>query len=132
MKNSENYIQATVHQWLWNEFPATRWLCYAIPNGGYRPGAAGATLKATGLVAGIPDYHIAIASTPYNGLYIEFKTPDANLNTEHVKHQMFVHTRLKAAKNKVIVCNDINKAKEEIIEYLKPTGYLNKEIQTKL
>jgi len=129
MKLSEDYIQAQFHQWLWNSYPRTRWLCYAIPNGGLRTQQEAAKLKATGVVRGIPDYHISIPSQGFNGLYIEFKEPGANLNTEHVKHQLDVHTRLRSAKNKVVMCDDLDEAKRITLEYLGPTGYLNKEQQ---
>lgn len=132
MKLSEDYIQATFHQWLWNTYPETRWLCYAIPNGGLRSAAAAAKLKATGLLSGIPDYHIAIPNVKHCGLYIEFKTPEANLNTEHVKHQLDVHQRMRGAGNMVVVCNSIDEAKRITLEYLQGTIYLTITTQLKL
>lgn len=121
--DSEDKIQSQFHQWLWNEFPLTRQLCYHIPNGGYRGERAGNKFKAMGVVAGIPDYHIAIANHGYNSLYIEFKEPGANMNTDHVKHQESVQEKLRIAKNKVIVCHCLSDAQIELMNYL-PECYI--------
>ncbi len=81
-------------------------------------------LKATGVVRGIPDYHHAIPSQGYAGLYIEFKEPGANMNTEHVRNQLQAHKRLEQAGNKVVVCHSFAAAQKEAIDYL-PAQYLS-------
>lgn len=122
-KHSEDRIQSDFHQWLYGYYPATRQLCYHIANGGLRTIRESNKLKAMGVVAGIPDYHIAIASRGYNSLYIEFKEPDVKKNTNHYRNQLVVHERLKAAGNKVVICDSLDEAKAIVLEYL-PGEYL--------
>ncbi len=124
ISDSEARIQAKFHQWLWNTYPKTRYLCYAIPNGGYRTDYEAMSLKATGVVKGIPDYCIAIAAHGYNSLYIEFKEPTANMNTEHVKHQKRVHDILISANNKVIICTSFDESKRAALDYLRGSAYV--------
>lgn len=123
MKHSEDKIQSDFHQWLFGYYPYTRQLAYHIPNGGLRNIREANKLKAMGVVAGMPDYHIAIANHGYNSLYIEFKEPGAKMNTEHGKNQIMVHDRLKAAGNKVIICYSLEEAQSEVLSYL-PGQYL--------
>ncbi len=52
---SEIQLQALCFQYLWNNYPATRRLFFHVPNGGNRDAREGAQLKASGVVAGIPD-----------------------------------------------------------------------------
>lgn len=124
-KHSEDYIQSQFHIWLWNYYPLTRQLCYHIPNGGLRGVREAVKLKGLGVVAGIPDYHIAIPARGYSSLYIEFKEPGANMNTEHVRHQTEVQSKLIEAGNKVVVCTSLESGKATALEYLKDTGYLS-------
>lgn len=124
-KHSEDKIQSDFHQWLYGYYPATRQLCYHIPNGGLRGIREANKLKAMGVVAGIPDYHIAIASRGYNSLYIEFKEPEAKMNTDHGRNQLSVHERLKTSGNKVIICYSLEEAQSEVLSYL-PSEYLQR------
>lgn len=50
-----------------------------IPNEGKRSRLAGWKLKEEGLRAGTPDYFLAIPVNPYNGLFIELKSPTGRL-----------------------------------------------------
>lgn len=52
---SEIQLQASCFQFMWNEYPFTRRLFFHVPNGGSRDAREGAQLKASGVVAGIPD-----------------------------------------------------------------------------
>lgn len=120
---SEASIQSEFHLWLWNTRPETRYLAFAIPNGGKRDKIEAARLKAQGVVAGIPDYFISIPGVGAdglrkNGLYIEFKTPQANMNTQHVKSQFEVHDKLMAQNYDVLVCDSSEVAKEYVVRYL--------------
>ena len=126
MKESEDLIQATVHQTIWNKYKNTRGLCYHIPNGGLRTAREGNKLKAVGVVAGIPDYHVAIPANGKNSLYIEFKEPGANMNTEHVRNQLKVHDKLKEANNEVLIFDNSAEAIEAIERYLTGTKWLEK------
>ena len=65
MKRTEHVEQREFVQWVRQYTP---FLIYAIPNGGARGRSQGATLKAEGVLAGMPDLHI-----PELRLWIEMK-----------------------------------------------------------
>ena len=48
-------------------------LLFHIPNGGYRPTATAAKLKAQGVKPGVPDLFLQVARGNYHGLWIELK-----------------------------------------------------------
>jgi hypothetical protein len=48
-------------------------LLYHIPNGGKRAKATAGTLKALGVMAGVPDVCLPVASRGYHGAYLELK-----------------------------------------------------------
>jgi hypothetical protein len=75
---SEHLTQAAFFSWLAYKKLDGVELAHAIPNGGLRPGKAGAMLKAEGVKAGVPDVYIPIARGGYIGLAIEFKHGDNN------------------------------------------------------
>lgn len=53
--NSEDKLQAQCFQWAWNNYPGTRRLLFAVPNGGHRDIREAMKFKATGVVAGVHD-----------------------------------------------------------------------------
>lgn len=48
-------------------------LLYAIPNGGHRARRTAAQMKAEGVKAGVPDYHLPVARGGHIGLWVELK-----------------------------------------------------------
>lgn len=52
---TEIQLQAKCFQYAWNYFPETRLCFFHVPNGGSRNAIEGMQLKASGVVAGIPD-----------------------------------------------------------------------------
>jgi hypothetical protein len=52
---SEAHLQSHCYQWAWNQFPETRKLLFAVPNGGTRNKIEASQLKATGVVSGVAD-----------------------------------------------------------------------------
>lgn len=48
-------------------------LIHAIPNGGWRGAKTGASLKAEGVIPGIPDLFLPVARCGFHGLYLELK-----------------------------------------------------------
>lgn len=52
---TEIQLQAKCFQWLWNTVPESRTLFFHVPNGGSRNAIEGMQLKASGVIAGIPD-----------------------------------------------------------------------------
>jgi hypothetical protein len=121
---SEDSIQAQYHAWRHNYYPRTRQLCYHIPNGGLRTAKEASKLKAMGVQAGICDYHHAIPANGYACLYIEFKEPGANMNTDHVKEQLKIHQSLREAGNRVVVCFSVEEAQARFKEYFQGTIWL--------
>jgi hypothetical protein len=131
-KQSEAAIQAQFHIWLWNTYPETRGLCWHTPNGGKREKIEAARLKAQGVVAGVPDYFCAIprqqlddrpwpvGPSPakwYHGLFIEFKEPGANMNTDHVKKQKAIQDGLRLQNYRVEICSSFEQAVQVFKEY---------------
>ena len=120
---AEGAIQSAVHLWLWNSYPHTRGLAFHIPNGGKRDPLEAARLTAQGVVPGIPDYFIAIPFThqgcQFHGIFIEFKTPTANLNTEHHATQLKRQEALKNQNFYVCEMSDVEETKTLLRELLK-------------
>lgn len=52
---SEIQIQSECFQWAWNTYPQTRKLLFHVPNGGKRTTVEAMQLKASGVIAGVPD-----------------------------------------------------------------------------
>jgi hypothetical protein len=118
--HSENKLQSDCVLWLWNTHPATRGLLYHIPNGGLRSAREGATFKAMGVVAGIPDLCLAIPRNGFAALYLEMKTGTGALSPDQIKE----HGRLQDAGNKVVVCRSLEEFKCAVMDYLKASEYL--------
>ena len=58
--------------WLWNNYPATRGLCFSVPNGGLRDVREARRLKLEGLLPGVSDLIFLWDGRAY---LIEMKTP---------------------------------------------------------
>ncbi len=121
---SEAKIQSDCFQWLWNTYPSTRRLCFHIPNGGLRSAREAATFKAMGVVAGIPDLCLAIASSSYDktyshALYIEIKTATGKTSPE----QEACHIALKNADNAIAIVRSLEEFKQTVTTYLANTPY---------
>ena len=67
----------------WATFNADRWpaldLFYHVPNGGKRSRIEASIMKAEGVRAGMPDYHLPAARGGFIGLWIELKAPGGRL-----------------------------------------------------
>lgn len=92
----EIQIQADAWQQVWTEFPETRRLLYAVPNGGRRLIVDAMQLKASGLVPGIPDLVFHWYKKTYG---LECKIPGGRLSPEQIK----VHDAWKGHVEEVIV-----------------------------
>ena len=100
---SEDQLQAQIVQLTRNNYDC---LIFSIPNGGFRNSLEASKLKATGLLAGIPDlqliYNPMAISLPsgYGGepstiansnvVFIELKTPTGKLSEQ----QILIHSKL--------------------------------------
>jgi hypothetical protein len=74
---SEVQIQSACYQWLWNTYPTTRRCFFHVPNGGTRNRIEANQLKASGVVAGIPDCVLVWKGSAYG---FEFKTATGQLS----------------------------------------------------
>lgn len=55
---TEDQLQAACFQWAWNNYPQTRRLLWAVPNGGSRDVREGLKLRACGVIPGVWDMHL--------------------------------------------------------------------------
>ncbi len=120
---TELQIQSKAFQTIWNFFPKTRGLFYHIPNGGGRTIVEGANLKASGVIAGIPDMHLAIPNGDYPSMYIEVK----KMGGMPSQKQFDVHEKLIEAGNEVCVCFSAKGIINAVVDYLKETSYISAE-----
>lgn len=85
---SEIQLQAKCFQFMWNEYPSTRRLFFHVPNGGQRNAVEGMQLKASGVVAGIPDMILIHKGCAFG---FEMKTPTGKVSPEQEKvHKVWV------------------------------------------
>lgn len=115
-RSEESSHQAALFRWLsfWDE--SVRAVTFHIPNGGTRNAIEAKSLKGQGVTAGIPDIYMAISNLHFHGLFIEMKSKAGKVTDLQKK----MHERLISNGYCVLVCYDWFKAKESIIEYLKP------------
>ena len=97
MKRTEHVEQREFVQWVRQYTP---FLIYAIPNGGSRGRSQGATLKAEGVLAGMPDLHI-----PELRLWIEMKASGGKVSPV----QRAIHKQLQRF-DTVVVCFSTDEA----------------------
>ena len=75
---TEAHEGAMLAAWARLSLPADALFCH-IPNGGARSRVTGAMLKGQGVVAGVPDYLLAIPTATRHGLWIELKRRGAGM-----------------------------------------------------
>jgi hypothetical protein len=106
---TENEIQAQFVWWARKQLPDVP--IFAVPNGGHRGKTQGAMLKATGVLAGVPDLFVADGRP---GLFIELKTATGRLS----EAQKGMIEKLNTAGYPVAVCYSLEEAKAAFINYL--------------
>lgn len=89
---------------------------YHIPNGGSRAGGKveGARLKAEGVRAGMPDYHLSVSRGSWPGLFVELKT-ERGRTTPQQRKQI---ARLESRGYLVVVAHGWDDARQAISAYL--------------
>lgn len=112
--NSEDAEQQALFQYASCQIAPEWQLMFAIPNGGKRNMGTALKMKATGLKAGIPDIFLPVARIPYNGLFIEMKSPKGHVQ----KNQKEWHSSLRLQGYRVEVCYGADRAIHTINEYL--------------
>ncbi|MCL7987749.1 VRR-NUC domain-containing protein [Sphingobacterium sp. lm-10] len=84
---TEIQLQTAANTWLWNTYPQTRRKFFHVPNGGSRNAVEGMQLKASGVVAGIPDCILIHKGSAYG---FEFKTNTGTVSPAQAKvHQVW-------------------------------------------
>ena len=106
-------MQKAFFQWLAIAHRSVYALAFAVPNGARRSVMQGKRLRDEGMKAGIPDVAIMIPSSPYHGMFIEFKI-HPNKPTEE---QLLMIGRLRGYYC-VRVCYSLEEAMEAVREYL--------------
>ena len=88
---------------------------YAIPNGGSRNYYEAIAMKKAGLLAGVPDLCLPMASKGKHSLYIEMKRKSGGVVSESQKTVM---ERLNEFGNHAVVCRGFEEAQKVILDYL--------------
>ena len=109
---SEHLQQVRLVSWFRRSYPGVR--IFAIPNGGGRSMAQGASLKAEGVQAGVPDLCV-----PAWLLWIEMKR-EARGVVSPVQRDWIQY--LESIGHRVIVGNGFEDAKRQILDVKKPEG----------
>lgn len=79
---SELRLQSSCYQKFWNKYPEYRRCLFSVPNGGTRNKVEAMSLKASGLVPGVPDMIFLCRGKAYG---LEFKTENGRLSDEQWK-----------------------------------------------
>ena len=108
-KRTEHIEQRELVQWVRQMTP---YLIYAIPNGGSRGRSQGATLKAEGVLAGMPDLHI-----PELRLWIEMKASGGVVSPV----QRAIHKQLQRF-DSVVVCFSTQEAIDVVTARMEDVG----------
>ena len=72
-KQQEDGLQIALFTWFALQYPEYAGHFFAVPNGGQRSKAAGAKLKRTGVLAGVSDTILAVATNRAPALFLELK-----------------------------------------------------------
>lgn len=98
---SEIKLQSTLFLKVWNELPQTRYLFFHVPNGGKRSKIEAMQLKASGVIAGIPDMLLI-----WNGILyaFELKTEIGKLSASQIElHKVWTKHNIK-----IEIIRDVN------------------------
>ena len=109
---SEHLQQVRLVSWFRKTYPDTR--IFAIPNGGGRSASQGASLKAEGVQAGVPDLCV-----PEWLLWIEMKREAGGI-VSPVQREWIQY--LEGIGHRVIVGKGFEDAKRQILDVKKPEG----------
>ena len=110
--NYEHIEQVRVVSWFRRQWPSVR--IFAIPNGGGRSMAQGASLKAEGVVPGIPDLFV-----PKWLLWVEMKRSAGGV-VSPIQREWIEY--LQGIGHRVIVGRGFDDAKRQILDVKKPDG----------
>lgn len=109
--DSEHLEQVRLVSWFRKTWPDV--LIFAIPNGGTRSASQGASLKAEGVVAGIPDLFV-----PEWLLWVEMKKVSGGVVSPAQRGMI---SYLESLGQRVIIGHGFEDGKRQILETTKPT-----------
>lgn len=113
----EGKIQAECFAWFWNKYPQYRKLLFHVPNENDRSDSniiQGAIRKSLGVVSGVADLLLLIASSGYHGLCVEMKDEKGRQKPAQAEWQAIVE----AQGYKYVICRSLEQFKIIIEEYL--------------
>jgi len=119
---SERSLQVAYIHWVRQQIATDEryGLIFAIPNGGWRSAREAASLKAQGVMRGVPDVLCAVpvlnptTGKTYAGLWIEFKRVGGELSGEQER----IGGLLSKVGYRFIVCDKLSDAIEQTKDYL--------------
>lgn len=74
MKHEESRLQQACVKWFRLQYPEYNMCLFAIANGGRRDKITASILKGEGVLPGVADLFLMVASNGHHGLWIEMKT----------------------------------------------------------
>lgn len=89
-KHYESELQRACVTWFRLQYPNQ--VLFAIPNGGFRKGREAGILKAEGVLSGVADLFLMLASKEYHGLFIEMKYGAGKQSQAQISFQAQTHT----------------------------------------
>ena len=113
----EGRIQAECFAWFWNTYPQYRKLLFHVPNENDRADSniiQGAIRKSLGVVSGVADLLLLVASGGYHGLCIEMKDEKGRQKPAQAEWQ----TIIEAQGYRYVICRSLEQFKIIIHEYL--------------
>lgn len=132
MRNNEHQEAVALVQW-WGlrckGFGVPKETLFAIPNGGHRHPAVAIKMKQEGVIAGVPDYFLAVARGGLHGLFLELKAPKAGGGQKGrlSDNQKIMIGILKAQGYGAVCCFGWAEASKNIEDYIKETGNYSTE-----
>lgn len=114
MKSKEAQLQTACVTWFRYQFPKLALLLVAIPNGGSRNVIEAANLKRQGVISGVSDLILFVASDGFHGICIEMKYGNGKQSVNQKAWQSAVELQ----GYKYIVCRTFDEFKNEIEKYL--------------
>jgi hypothetical protein len=95
-RHAESTLQSHCVAWFRWQYPALRWVLFAIPNGAYIQGDSRqramrwSFLEREGASKGTADLFLSVSRRGYNGLFIEMKTPAGRQSADQKEFQKAV------------------------------------------
>lgn len=117
MRQIESKIQQDCVYWFRTAYPQYRKLLFSVPNGGFRNITTARRMTAEGVVSGVSDLILFIASHEHHALCIEMKTTKGRQS----EHQQQWQKEVEKQGYQYSICHSLDEFKATIITYLRMT-----------